>query len=476
MIPFQNSFVSLPSFFFEPVAPLPLRAPKLLHTGPLRTELGLGTLSDESLVSWLNGESRLPGDQRISTRYAGHQFGVWAGQLGDGRTLSLGEILHPVLGRQEIQVKGSGPTPFSRRGDGKAVLRSSIREYLCAEAMHALGIPTTRSLAILSGEGLVEREELEPEALVARVFPSNIRFGHFEMAFHFQKKNELHALIEYVREFFYQGHSIEAMLHEVIDRTARMIALWQASGFCHGVMNTDNFSILGLTIDYGPFGFMEDFDPGFVCNHSDREGRYSYARQPQVAYWNLEKLLVCFTDVLPVETLRSLLNQYPELFHRHLLEAYQRKLGLLDPIPAQDLASLLSMLEETSLDYTFFFRELSRYEAKQPDSMDLLLRAYPEPEKQQALRAWLRRYDDLVLRESRSDGERTLSRMRVNPKWVLKNHIAQSVIESASRGDSAPLSEWAEVLRDPFSEHGRFEAESLPTPPRLKHLPVSCSS
>jgi uncharacterized protein YdiU (UPF0061 family) len=265
MVTFNNTFKTLPKFFYEVVKPTPIKNPKLIHVTKLRDELGL---TDVDLTSWLNGELHLSGEERISSRYAGHQFGVWAGQLGDGRAISLGEI-----NGQEVQTKGSGLTPFSRMGDGKAVIRSSVREYLCSEAMFGLGIPTTRVLALLTGDDKVRRETIERSAIVARVFPSNLRFGHFEMAFHFQKDEELNALIDYTNKNFFPGKTIEEMLREIVKRTAHLMAHWQNVGFCHGVMNTDNMSVLGLTIDYGPFGFLEDTVLNYICNHSDHQGR-----------------------------------------------------------------------------------------------------------------------------------------------------------------------------------------------------------
>ena len=473
MISFDHSFQTLPRFFFEPTDLLPLKNAELLHTTPIFHELGLDGLSESQFLRWLNGETRVPGDERISTRYAGHQFGVWAGQLGDGRAISLGEIQTKTLGRQEIQMKGSGPTPFSRRGDGKAVLRSCIREHLCAEAMQALGIPTTRSLALLRGDGLVERESLEPEAMVARVFPTNLRFGHFEMAYHFEKKTELLVLIEYTLSTFFPGHSLESMLREVVDRTALMIAEWQAIGFCHGVMNTDNFSILGITLDYGPFGFMEDFDPNFVCNHSDHEGRYAYSMQPKIAFWNLERLLICFRDQLSDEALSKILNAYPERFRHHLFSAYQKKLGLNSPLHEGLLQHLIQFLTESRLDYTFFFRELSHYEIGKPDSISRLI---PHLNDAQSIRTFLDEYDRVLFTEGSNDSQRTRSMLKTNPKWVFKNHIAQSIIASAEQGDRSLLTEWFKVLQNPFVDHGKFEDESLPTPKNLKSIPVSCSS
>ncbi len=475
---FENTFSTLPPFFFEEVAPTPLKNATLLHQTELVRDLGLEALTPAELKSWLNGESRLTGDQRISTRYAGHQFGVWAGQLGDGRAISLGEVITQKMGRQEIQAKGLGMTPFSRQGDGKAVLRSSIREYLCAEAMDALGIPTTRSLALILGEGAVEREEIEFEAATIRVFPSQIRFGHFEMAFHSGKKSELKALIEYTRSRFFDGASIEEMLHAVMDKTARMIALWQSVGFCHGVMNTDNMSILGLTLDYGPFGFMEDFNPHHICNHSDREGRYAYSEQPRVGMWNLERLFVCFSDLVTRERLIALLETYPARFQTHLIETYRKKLGLQEERP-EDLElieALLEMLAECKFDCTFFFRSLSRYHAGSIESLAGFRDHYPESLESSSLARWLTRYQERLILEGSVDSERSAQMLGVNPKFVLRNPLAQEIIANTSAGKTEALAGWYQVLRSPFQEHPEVGTWAGPLPSNLKNRILSCSS
>jgi len=460
---FQNSFQSLPRFFLEEIEPTPLRDASLLHVSSLRQELGLSEVPDHEVRTWLNGESRIEGDQRIATRYAGHQFGVWAGQLGDGRAVSLGEILSPEdtgvdfgisrgIGRREVQVKGLGKTPFSRFGDGKAVLRSCIREYLCAEAMHAL----------------------------VRVFPSQVRFGHFEMAKHFDRKSELGALIEYTLTQIYPGHSVESMLAEVIDRTARMIALWQSVGFCHGVMNTDNMSILGLTLDYGPFGFMEDFNSQHICNLSDREGRYAYARQPHVGMENLERLLVCFTDHVPRERLIALLETFPERYREHYLFVMRQKLGLVEARAgdAVFLQSLWSTLEQCRVDSTFFFRSLSRYESGKIGSMDEFFDSYPALRAEDSLFVeWLRQFDERLFLEGSRDSARIETMLQKNPKFVLKNPVAGAVIAATGLSEGTLIGECLRVLQSPFEEHPEMEGHphfgfwARPLPVRVRADP-----
>ncbi len=474
-INFDNSFQKLPVFLHENVEPTPLKNPELIHVTELKNELGLESLSDIVLQKWLNGEIKISNEQRIATRYAGHQFGSFAGQLGDGRAISLGEILTSDGKRLEIQTKGSGKTPFSRMGDGKAVIRSSVREYLCSEAMYGLGIPTSRVLAIIIGEDKVYRETIERSAIIARVFPSNIRFGHFEMCYHYNRKEVLNDLIEYTRNTFFKGVSVEEMLAQIIDKTAMLIAHWQTAGFCHGVMNTDNMSILGITIDYGPFGFLEDTALSHVCNHSDHQGRYAYESQPYVAAWNLEKLLICFSDHLPKERLMDLLNTFPELFQSHFQKLCQRKIGLIT-VELEDhnlFVSLLKTLSNLAIDYTFFFRQLSNYKVNQVNSLSELWNYY---EKSEALILWLSLYDQRLKRELSDDIKRSMKMKSVNPKYVLRNYIAQEVIEEVEKGGNEKLKIWLEILYSPFAEHLEYESYSKPTPTGKKNYNVSCSS
>ncbi len=291
----RNRFAALGPDFHTRLLPTPLPAPYWVgHSAAVANTLGLTPdwTSNEEWLAALSGNRVLAGSDPLATVYSGHQFGVWAGQLGDGRALLLGE----TEGGLEIQLKGAGRTPYSRMGDGRAVLRSSIREFLCSEAMHGLGIATTRALCVTGSDAPVRREEIETAAVVTRVAPSFIRFGHFEHFAANDRMDELRHLADFVIDSFYPacrhtekfaGNPYAALLEAVSERTAALLAQWQAVGFCHGVMNTDNMSILGLTLDYGPFQFLDGYDPAHICNHSDTQGRYAYARQPNIAYWNL---------------------------------------------------------------------------------------------------------------------------------------------------------------------------------------------
>jgi uncharacterized protein YdiU (UPF0061 family) len=313
----------------------------------------------------------MPGSEPLAAVYSGHQFGVWAGQLGDGRAHLLGGLRNEQ-GHWEIQLKGAGRTPYSRGADGRAVLRSSIREFLCSEAMAGLGVPTTRALCVIGADHPVHREEVETAAVVTRVAPSFVRFGSFEHWSSRDRDIELRRLADYVIDTFRPelrsaSNPYEALLQDVSRRTGELIAHWMAVGFMHGVMNTDNMSILGLTLDYGPFGFMEAFDAGHICNHSDHRGRYTYRNQPHVAQWNL----YCLADALhslvggPLPAREAVDGTYGDAFEQTFERLMRRKLGLRDGLPDDEtfIGETFGFLQQHRPDFTLFFRSLSRLPA-----------------------------------------------------------------------------------------------------------------
>src|SRR4051812_47135162 len=327
------------------------------------------TRPDWRALDVLTGRATWPGLQTMATVYSGHQFGVWAGQLGDGRALLLGEWqAEPGPPSVELPPKGAGRTPYSRMGDGRAVLRSSIREFLCSEAMHALGVPTTRALAVAGSALPVRRETMETGAVVTRVAPSFLRFGHFEHFAHSDQHDALRRLVDFTIATYFPElvdgkdglDPLHACLGEVVRRTAAMVAHWQAVGFAHGVMNTDNMSILGLTIDYGPFGFLDGFDPGHICNHSDSGGRYAFARQPNVAWWNLHALAHALRPLAadPDVTLPPVLEGFADHFVQAYSDQMRAKLGLVQEEPDDKtlLDDFLSMLAAERADLTIAFR------------------------------------------------------------------------------------------------------------------------
>ncbi len=423
-----------------------------------------------------SGAGLWPGMKPLAGVYSGHQFGVWAGQLGDGRALLLGEVDAPG-GGQELQLKGSGLTPYSRMGDGRAVLRSSIREYLCSEAMHALGVPTTRALCLIGSPLPVRRETLETAAVVTRVAPSFLRFGHFEHFAQQDPPDALRALADFTIEHYYPAlrdaeRPYAALLEAVTRRTARLVAHWQAIGFCHGVMNTDNMSMLGLTIDYGPFGFLDAFDPGHVCNHSDHQGRYAYARQPRVAFWNLHALAQAMMPLIgETEQALAALKAYEAEFPDALLGHLRAKLGLTgredeDPTLADDL---LKLMAESRADFTITFRRLADLDADRDTVRDLFL-------DREAFDAWAERYAARLARDVGDPRTRRARMNAVNPKFVLRNHLAEQAIRQAREGDFSEVDRLLAILAHPFDEQVEHEAYAGFPPEWASHLEVSCSS
>ena len=371
---FDNSFAGLPDAFYTRLAPAGLPAPYLVGASREVAELiGLdpGEIGRPEFREIFAGNTLPPGSAALAAVYSGHQFGVWAGQLGDGRAHLLGGLRN-AHGHWEIQLKGAGRTPYSRGADGRAVLRSSIREFLCSEAMAALGIPTTRALSVVGADLPVRREEIESAAVVARVAPSFVRFGSFEHWAAHGRSDELRLLADYVIDTFRPEcraaeNPYAALLADVSRRTGELIARWMAVGFMHGVMNTDNMSILGLTLDYGPFGFMEAFDAGHICNHSDDQGRYTYRNQPHVGLWNLYRLAEAFRPLAGDQALvRAVVDDnYGDAFEGHFEQLMCAKLGLREALPDDEdfITGTFALLQQQRPDFTQFFRALSQLPA-----------------------------------------------------------------------------------------------------------------
>ncbi|WP_083598805.1 protein adenylyltransferase SelO [Massilia sp. CF038] len=482
-LPFDNAFAALPPAFFTRLMPTPLPAPYFVAASPSAAALvGLDAekLKDAELVAVFTGNHVPPRAKPLAAVYSGHQFGVWAGQLGDGRAILLGELPGPD-GPMEIQLKGAGLTPYSRMGDGRAVLRSSIREFLCSEAMAALGIPTTRALMITGSDKPIMRETVETSAVATRMAPSFVRFGSFEHWFYRDHPEELRILADYVIDAFYpalrsQPNPYKALLAEVTRRTARLIAQWQAVGFMHGVMNTDNMSILGLTLDYGPFGFMEAFDSQHICNHTDQQGRYAYANQPQIGHWNCFALGQALLPLIgTVEDAQEALGVYEAEFAAKIDELLHAKLGL-GMFYENDRAlfeSMFSLMHDNHVDFTQFFRKLSLLQVDLPELdapiRDLFL-------DREAFDAWALDYRARLRKELRNDIERRRAMDQVNPKFVLRNYLAQVAIEKAQNKDFSEVEKLLSVLARPFDEQPENEAYAALPPDWASHLEVSCSS
>lgn len=485
-----SSFASLGSAFYTRLPATPLPAPYLVgfsREAAALIDLPADVASTDAFIQTFTGNltrelppSALP----LASVYSGHQFGVWAGQLGDGRALTLGERSGHD-GVQEVQLKGAGLTPYSRMGDGRAVLRSSIREFLCSEAMHHLGIPTTRALCVTGSDAPVRREEIETAAVVTRLAPSFVRFGHFEHWYSNDRPDRIQALADHLIDRHFTAcraasNPYLAMLGEVVERTAVMIAHWQSVGFCHGVMNTDNMSILGLSIDYGPFGFIDGFDANHICNHSDAQGRYAYQAQPQVAYWNLfclaQAMLPLFGDgEAGVQAAQGVLETYRTHFPRALDRLLRAKLGLHD-VREEDTVlanDLFKVMHANRADFTLTFRNLSRISREHARNdapvRDLFL-------DRAAIDAWLEAYRTRLRIETRDDAARALEMNRANPKYVLRNHLAETAIQRAAQKDFSEVERLLDVLRHPFDEQPEYDAYAALPPSWAGSLEVSCSS
>jgi uncharacterized protein YdiU (UPF0061 family) len=480
----KPGFATLGPAFFTELRPTPLPDPYWVgRSDAVARELGLPPdwHASNATLAALTGSLPIGGTRPFATVYSGHQFGVWAGQLGDGRAIMIGEADLGDGAGLEVQMKGAGRTPYSRGGDGRAVLRSSIREFLCSEAMHGLGIPTTRALCVTGSDARVRREELESAAVVTRVAPSFIRFGHFEHFAANQREDELRALADYVIDRYYpacrtterfNGNAYAAFLEAVSERTAALLAQWQAVGFCHGVMNTDNMSILGLTIDYGPFQFLDGFDPRHICNHSDTGGRYAFNQQPNVAYWNLFCLAQALLPLIgDQEVAVAALESYKSVFPAEFEGRMRAKLGLANAAEGDRalIEGVLKLLAAGKVDYTIFWRRLSNFMAD--GNAEPVRDLFPDRE---GFDAWLLSFSE---RHAGSDRAKAAASMRrSNPKFVLRNHLGQQAIEASQQKDHAGVATLLALLATPFEEHPDADAYAGFPPDWASTIEISCSS
>lgn len=467
-------YLDLSPIFYHEVSPTPLKNPQLVSFNPDAAELlgiDLSHIADRELENLLNGTLLLKGSRPYAMCYAGHQFGYYVPRLGDGRAINLG-----CTNGWNLQLKGSGQTLYSRQGDGRAVLRSSIREYLMSEAMHGLGIPTSRALALISSDEKVARERWEKGSIVLRLAPSWIRFGSFEYFFHTNRHTELQSLADFLlQESFPELVGLEdcyaKMFGEIVKRTAELMAQWQSVGFNHGVMNTDNMSAIGITIDYGPFAFLDTFESGYICNHTDSGGRYSYDNQPRIGYWNLERLAHALSPLITHEKMEKELEKYGEYFTSRLMELLRAKLGL-ETAHEEDsdlFRTLFVSLENGRVDMTPFFRAISRYDGNR--EMVLSLSLAPNQ-----MNEWCDRYDERLSLNTSSADERHTRMLRINPKYVLKNYILQEAIDLAEKGDFSLVNDLLSIAHNPYDEHIAFERYAASTPNEHKNIQLSCSS
>ena len=480
---FDNTYARLPEVFHARVEPTPLPKPFLVSFNPdaaALLELDPDEAKRPEFAGVFGGNLLIPGSEPVAMLYSGHQFGVYAGQLGDGRAILLGEVRNSRGERWDLHLKGAGQTPFSRDGDGRAVLRSTIREYLCGEAMHGLGIPTTRSLCIVAGEEAVLRERPETGAMLLRMAPTHVRFGSFQAFFYRRQPEYVKQLADYVIAQFYphlgdaQDQYARFFL-EVAIRTARLIAKWQAAGWAHGVMNSDNMSILGLTLDYGPYGFLDAYDPSFICNHSDHHGRYSFQNQPDIGYFNLRCLAQALASLVTPQQEQEALAAYEAAFAAHYLELMQAKLGLQETKPEDGalITDLLALMAAGRADYTIFFRALGGFKSGTDEKNDALRDFFLDRE---GFDRWAVRYKARLRAEGSRDDNRKGRMHQVNPRFILRNYLAQQAIERAQQKDYSEIDRLRQLFTDPFAEQPEMDGYAAPPPDWAKQIIVSCSS
>lgn len=471
----ETAYLSLDSEFYAMSTPEPLDEPYLISFNPKAAELiGLDTdiATDPRFVALLNGTFVPKGTRPFSMCYAGHQFGHFAGRLGDGRAMNLGSI-----NGWHLQTKGSGETLYARMADGRAALPSSIREYLMSEAMFHLGIPTTRALGIIGSQTKIIRSPVEHAAIVMRLSPSWVRFGTFQYFHYFKEYDKLKSLTEYVitESYPHLQHDEDRYFKffcEVVDRTATLIAQWQGVGFIHGVMNTDNMSIAGLTLDYGPYAMLDDFQYGFVSNKSDRAGRYSYAEQPNVSYWNLTMLSQALSTLIDKQKMQQKLDDYGAFIYP---DAYTlvmcKKMGLFRRLEEDKelIEALLRALQDAYVDYTIFFRTLCRYDGERSPLYDIAMNPV-------AIDNWLNLYDERLAKETHTQAQRQEAMLKTNPKYVLKNYMLQDAITLAKRGDFTLVETLLYLAAHPYDELPEFEHFAKETPEEHKNITFSCSS
>lgn len=496
---------------YSRVKPTPVAQPKLLAwSREMASELGIegNPFEDPLVAKVLGGNHLLEGMDPFAMCYGGHQFGHWAGQLGDGRAINLGEVVTNRGGRWMLQLKGAGPTPYSRTADGLAVLRSSLREFVCSEAMYHLGVPTTRALSLVgTGEPVVRdmfydgNPKAEPGAIVCRVAPTFTRFGNFQIFAARDDETNLRKLIDYTlrNDFPHLGplgpESIAAWFKEVCQRTATMIVHWMRVGFVHGVMNTDNMSILGLTIDFGPYGWLEDYDPFWTPNTTDAQGRrYRFGQQPQIALWNLAQLGNCLVGLVGnVEPLQESLIAYQEAYETQWDATMASKLGWDHHGGDADtklIQELFSLMRDSKADMTLFFRRLARWVPgsgeEVPDLFATPMReSLYEPDAlgetlKKRWSDWLLAYGDRLKQNRITPEDRVNLMNRVNPLYVFRNYLAQQAIDAAEQGNSQPIEDLLEVLRHPYTEQPGKESYSEKRPEWARYKAgcsmLSCSS
>ncbi len=482
---FDNSYARLPAQFFHRQHAESVPAPSLIRINtPLCTQLGIDKtwLESSAGLDMLSGRAFPDSADPIATVYAGFQFGSWNPQLGDGRALLIGEIVAPDGHRYDIQLKGSGRTPYSRGGDGKSPLGPVLREYLVSEAMHALGVPTSRALGAVTTGDTVYRDNALPGAILTRVASSHIRVGTAQFFASRDDRQALSALCDHVIARHYphaadSANPVQAMLNAVIGAQANLIAQWQGLGFIHGVMNTDNMLLCGETIDYGPCAFMESYDPATVFSSIDHGGRYAYGNQPHIAHWNLAGLAQAVLPLLhtdedeAVKIAQSEVNAFPERFVAAYQKVLANKLGLSDFTDSDDelLKDFLTLLKQEKADFTLAFRRL----AERASGRELVKTLWDFPS---SFSDWLQRWDERIARDSQSSESRAAQMQRANPLYIPRNHRVEEAINAAYKGDFSPFNQLLEVIGQPFDDRGEWLDYARPAAPEEAVYQTFCGT
>ncbi|NIP30135.1 MAG: YdiU family protein [Candidatus Dadabacteria bacterium] len=482
---FDNTYRNLPEDFYQIVNPTPFDNPYFIAFNSDASKLIDINLNDSNrarYLDFLSGKKIIAGEQPIALYYTGHQFGVYNKDIGDGRAILLGEIRNSSNEKWDIHLKGAGRTRYSRNFDGRAVLRSTIREYLCSEAVYSLGIPTTRALCIIGSDEEVYREKTEFGAMMIRMAQSHVRFGSFE-GFHYNGQHEnIKILADYVIDNHYpeirnDGEKYKLFLFNVAKSTANLIANWQAIGFTHGVMNTDNMSIIGLTLDYGPYGFMENFNQDFTPNHSDHFGRYNYRNQPSIGYWNLQKLLQCFKIIISDKESQETLELYKNIYFDSYYKLMLKKLGLTN-VKDKDkkfVDNTVKIIERYSVDYTIFFRQLSNFDKSSKSIKNKFLKRLSLLNSD--FYEWFMQYKKRLEEETSTDIERKKLMDSINPKYILRNYITEEVIRKAEdKNDHSEIEKTRNIFKKPYDEQPEFDEYAKESPEWAKNLVISCSS
>lgn len=480
---FNNTFSQLSHHeFYSKVDTTPLNNQHLIHFNNSAAAL-IGLDPDEQsrddFCDIISGKKPLDGFYTLAMCYAGHQFGQFVPRLGDGRAILLGQVEHEN-NKWDLHLKGSGPTPYSRGSDGRAVLRSTIREYLCSEAMHGLGIGSSRALCMTGSDEEVYRENIETGATLIRMAPSHIRFGSFEYFYYSNQHQALqeladHLIHEHYPQFEDRDNPYLALLENVINSTALLFAQWQTVGFSHGVLNTDNMSIHGITLDYGPFGFLDSYNPGYICNHSDHQGRYAFNKQPEIGLFNLSCLAQTLLPLIDsnmdkaAELAKAELAKYQTIHLEHYHQIMNKKLGLTtvsqEHINLQK--ELLDLMQGSQTDFTIFFRALSNQDCNLRDMFY----------DRELFDLWYEKYQLVLKSEAISDRDRKTSMLKTNPKYILRNYLLENTIKTATTDkDYNEINNLFKVMSSPFDEHPEFEHYANLPPEWASQIEVSCSS